>query len=291
VIDVGSLLLMSGAELTAPQGVLTVNGNFTINSGASFDANEGTVDFQALPMTTKTISCNGAVFNLVTLTNVSKQVIGADCTLPLGEDPTIGDGGQLVVEGELAGSGQLTLDSLLLTLGSNGSLSGFSRLEGEAAMTVDGTYDFGAYEQFILDGDFAIGPGGSFIAPEGPATFGGDFVNNGEFDANGGMVKLEGSGQFIGGDTTFYGLAKGDGGVTVTFEAGSTQTVEGDLILVSGGELLSLVSSEPGIPWLIDATGFQFVQRVEVSDSSSIGDEITAIESVDAGGNTGWSFP
>ena len=290
VIDIGSFLLTSGA-FTAPAGTLTVNGNFTINSGASFDANEGTVDFQALPMTTKTITCKEAEFNLVTLTNTSKLVVGSDCTLPLGSGPTIGDGGQIVVEGELAGSGQLTLDSLLLTLGSNGSLSGFSRLEGEAAMTVDGTYDFGAYEQFILDGDFAIGPGGSFIAPEGSATFGGDFVNNGEFDANGGMVKLQGSGQFIGGNTTFYGLAKGDGGVTVTFEAGSTQTVEGDLILVSGGELLSLVSSKPGIPWLIDATGFQFVQRVEVSDSSSIGDEITAIESVDAGGNTGWSFP
>ena len=146
VFDNGSFLLASGASVTAPEETLTVQGNFTINAGASFNANEGTVNFQALGRATKTITCDEAEFSLVTLTNTSKQVVGSDCTLPLGAEPTIGDGGQIVVNGALTGSGSLTAESLLLTLGSTGSLSGFSGLSSGALHR--GVYDFGTYGSF-----------------------------------------------------------------------------------------------------------------------------------------------
>jgi len=290
VVDEGSFLVSAGAAVTAPSGTLTVQGNFSLGSGATFDHNEGTVNFQAVPKTTKTIACGEAEFNLVEFTNTSKQVVGADCVLPLGANPKIGNGGQIVVNGELTGSGTLTTNSLLLTLGSTGDLSGFPTLLS-GALLVEGTHDFSAYEGLVVGGDFTIAAGGSFIALEGPATFNGDFVNRGEFDANDGMVKLAGADQFVGGDTTFYGLSDTSSGGTDTFEAGSTQTVEGTLMLDGGAKLLSAVSSKPGTPWLIDVTGSQLVKHVEVSDSASIGAEIVATESVDAGGNTGWSFP
>lgn len=293
VVDVGSFILNPGAEFTAPAGTLTVNGNFTINSGASFDANEGTVDFQALPMTTKTIACNEAVFNLVTFTNTSKQVVGSDCTLPLGASPEIGDGGQIVVNGDLTGSGSLALDSLLLTLGSTGGLSGFSGLSSDALL-VEGTYDFGAYETFAVSGDFTIGGTGQFTSPEGTASFAGDFVNSGVFEANEGAVELTGANQALGGSTIFNDLTKvAEAADTLTFTAGAVQTVEGALTLegASAEELLSLVSSTPETAWILAGEGTRSAKWLSVADSENTGTEITAIESTDAGGNTGWSFP
>jgi hypothetical protein len=292
VLDVGSFLLTAGA-FTAPPGTLTVQGNFTIGGSATFDANEGTVDFQAVPLTTKTIACNEAEFNLVTLTNTSKQVVGSDCTLPLGAGPEIGDGGQIVVNGDLTGSGSLTADSLLLTLGSTGGLSGFSGLSSDALL-VEGTYDFGAYETFAVGGDFTIGGAGQFTAPEGTASFAGDFVNSGAFEANEGAVELTGANQTLGGSTIFNDLTKVvEAADTLTFAAGAIQTVEGALALegASSEELLSLVSSTPETAWILTGEGTRSAKWLSVADSENTGTEITAIESTDAGGNTGWSFP
>ncbi len=295
VTNAGSFLLTSGAALTAPAGTLTVTGNFTIDGGASFEANGGTVDFNApAAAATKTIACGEALFNLVTVTNASgsKLVIAGDCTLPLGAEPTLGDGGKIVLNGELTGSAALAVDSSLLTLGATGSLSGFSGLE-TGALTVSGTYDFGAYEPFAVNGDFSLSPGAEFTAPEGASKFAGDFINGGTFKANEGTVELTGSNQALSGSTTFENLTKGaEAKETLTFEAGATQTVKGELTLEGAGvgELLSLASSESGTPWLLAGEGIREVKWVSVKDSTNEGSPISAIESEDKGGNTGWSF-
>ena len=57
------------------------------------------------------------------------------------------------------------------------------------------------------------------------------------------------------------------------------------------GELLGLVSSSPGSPWFIEAEGGREVEWVLVEDSTNEGATISAVESTDGGGNTGWSFP
>jgi hypothetical protein len=292
VFDNGSFLLTTGAAVTAPKGTLTVQGNFTIGSGTTFDANEGTVNFQALPKPTKTITCNEATFNLVTFTNTSKQVVGSDCTLPLGASPEIGEGGQIVLNGELTGSGTLTANSLLFTLGSTGSLSGFSGLSS-GALLVEGVHDFGAYTSFAASGDFTISGGAEFTAPEGTAQFAGDFANGGTFKANEGTVELTGTGQALSGSTTFENLTKiAEVKETLTFEAGATQTIAGKLTLegAGAGELLSLVSSTSGTPWLLAGEGAREVKWVSVKDSTNKGTEISAAESTDKGGNTGWTF-
>ncbi len=297
VKDVGSLLVSPEAVLTAPSGTLTVNGNFTVNSGAgaAFNANGGTVNFEALPVATKTIACDEASFNLVTLTNTAKQVVSEDCTLPLGAEPTIGAGGEIVVNGALTGSGLLTANSATVTLGSTGALSGFSGLAAGGGLTVEGAYGFGSYEPFSVSGDFALEPGASLTAPEGVATFAGDFTNGGgTFEGNGGTVVLNGFAQQVSGDTTFDNFTKSaEGEDTLTFGAGDTQTIAGALILkgASAGELLGLVSSSPGTPWFIEAEGSREVEWVSVEDSTNEGATISAVESADGGGNTGWSFP
>jgi hypothetical protein len=294
LVDNGSFLVASGAAVkTAPEGTLTVQGNFTVNAGASFDATEGTVNFQALPKTTKTITCNEAEFGLVTFTNTSKEVVGGDCTLPLGSGPKIGEGGQIVLNGELTGTGTLTANSLLFTLGSTGDLSGFSGL-ASGALLVEGAHDFGAYTSFTASGDFTIAASGEFTAPEGTAKFAGDFLNAGTFDANEGAVELTGTNQALTGSTAFEDLTKVvKAADTLTFPAGATQTVEGAMTLegASAEKLLSLVSSKSGEAWNLAGTGSRSAKWLSVKDSNNTGTAIAAAESKDGGGNSGWTFP
>ena len=259
----------------------------------AFDDNEGTVDFQALPTPQSTISCNEATFNLVTFTNTSKQIVRSDCTLPLGSEPTIGEGGQIVVNGALVGTGMLTANSALLNLGTTGSLSGFTGLS-TGALNIAGAYNFGAYEPFEVSGDFAIALGAEFTAPSGTASFAGDFVDKGIFKANEGAVELIGTGQAVTGSTTFDDFTKVVGASdTLTFAASATQTINGTLTLegASSEALLSLVSSKPGTKWLIASGGTRVVKWVSVADSNNTSTTISAVESENAGGNIGWSFP
>lgn len=292
VIDAGSLVLKPSAIFTAPSGTLTVNGNFVVKAGATFNANEGTVNFQASPTTQKIIECGEATFNLVTITNSATQVVRSSCTLPLGSNPTIGEGGQVVLYGALTGSGTLTVNpSSPLVLG-GGSLSGFSGLS-TGNLSIFGAYNFGSYESFAVGGDFRIALGGEFTAPSGTATFAGDFANEGAFKANEGAVSLTGTEQIVSGSTTFEDLTKvvvaSD---TLAFAASATQTINGTLTFegASPEALLSLVSSKPGTEWLIASGGTRAVKWVSVADSHNTSTTISAVESKDAGGNVGWSF-
>lgn len=294
VADAGSLLLKTGTVLTAPSGELTVQGNFTVSSGVPFSAGSGTVNFAGSGKATKYLTCSEVAFNLVKLTNTTKQVVNSGCTLPLGENPTIGEGGPIVLNGALEGAGTLTTDTPALTLGATGGLSGFSGLE-TGVLTVSGVYNFGAYASFAVGGDFTLSSGAIFTAPA-TSSFAGNFTNSGgTFNANGGTVDLVGAGQHIDGSTTFDDLEKVvTSPDTLTLEAGATQTVEGTLTLegANAGELLSLVSSAPPTRWLIEAKGSRNIEFVSVADSENLGTPIQAFESVGNGNTPGWEiFP
>lgn len=293
VYDNGSLQLTSKAALTAPKGTLTVRGNFGVSEGATFDANEGTVDFEAPYRTARSLSCGGVSFNEVVLTNKGRQIIGSDCSLPLGAAPTIGQGGEIELNGTLAGSGTLTAESPGFNLGATGELSGFSGLASSGVLVVGGAYDFGEYAPFSVGGDFSIVGGGEFTAPKGTAEFGGDFANAGTFAANEGSVELTGAKQALSGSTTFNDLTKiATAADTLTFPAGATQTVEGALTLegASAEELLSLVSSTPETAWKLAGEGTRSAKWLSVKDSENTGAAVSAVESSDAGGNSGWTF-
>ncbi|MGE5281334.1 MAG: hypothetical protein ACM3N0_03250 [Chloroflexota bacterium] len=296
VTDFGSFKLNASAAMTAPAGTLTVNGDFIAEAGATFNANEGTVNFEPLTGGTETIACGEIPFNLVTVNNIGRVIVGSDCTLPLGPEPTLGGGGEIALQGALTGSGTLTVDSSSLSLRSTGSLTGFSGFVATGILSINGVYDFGEYAPFEVASHFAVTPGASFTAPSGTAKFGGNFNNVGpSFIANGGTVELIGTNQHISGSTTFNNLTKiATGEDVVTFKGGDTQTILGALILegAEAGQHLSLVSSEPlEKTWGIAAEGTRTVKWVTVSDSVNAGETISAVESTDAGGNTGWEFP
>ncbi|HEX5375199.1 MAG TPA: hypothetical protein VFW48_03485 [Solirubrobacterales bacterium] len=289
----GQFTLKSGATFNAPaKGSVAFANNFTIGSGTTFNSNEGTVAFGGSH--SSSISCGSATFNLVVFSHSAGiKTVGSTCSLPLGSSPSAGSGGSITLSGTLSGSGTLTTSGAL-TLGPGAGLSGFSGLSA-AALTVNGTHNFGSYGPFAVGGDFTLNSGANFTAPAGNASFGGDFVSSPEsiFTANGGTVELVGTGQAIAGSTTFNNLSKIVGAAdTLTFGAGDTQTVQGALKLKGkdAGNLLSLVSTSPGTPWLIDRDGTAEVSFVAVSDSTNVGTTISAAESVNGGGNTGWSI-
>jgi len=289
----GQFTLKSGATFNAPaKGSVAFANNFTVGSGTTFNSNEGTVAFGGSH--SSSISCGSATFNLVVFSNAAGvKTVGSTCSLPLGSSPSAGSGGSIALNGTLSGSGTLTTSGTL-TLGSGGGLSGFSGLSA-AALTVNGTHNFGSYASFAVAGDFTLNSGANFTAPAGKASFGGDFVSSAgsAFSANGGTVELVGAGQTVTGSTTFNNLSKVVGAAdTLTFGAGDTQTVQGALKLKGkdAGNRLSLVSASPGTPWLVDRKGTAEVSFVSVSDSTNVGISISASESIDGGGNTGWAI-
>jgi hypothetical protein len=276
----------------ATTGPITFAGDFVVGSAATFDAHGSTVRFDGDE--SATIACGNASFDLVGFSNTAgTKTVAGSCSLPLGNDPSAGSGGSIMLNGAMSGSGVLTTTGTL-TLAAGSHLSGFSGLSA-AAMTVNGTQNFGSYAKFSVGGAFTLNAGSYFTAPAGAATFGGDFIaeSGSGFAANGGTVELVGTGQEISGSTTFYNLSKKAGSAdTLRFGAGSTQTVQRALTLKGkgAGGLLTLASSSPGIPWVIDRGGAAEAVFVSVSDSTNLGTSVVATESVSGGGNSGWSI-
>jgi len=114
----------------------------------------------------------------------------------------------------------------------------------------------------------------------------------GSFDANNGTVNLNGGDQEIQGDWTFHNLTKEvTTAAALTFPAGRTITVEGLLRLKGKGtQYLYLVSSSPGIQWLINRKGTSYMSKLVVKDSRHTNNTLVACFSIDNGNNTNWAF-
>lgn len=139
--------------------------------------------------------------------------------------------------------------------------------------------------------------GGSFTATSGNMSVAGNFVNSGgTFSHNNGTVTLNGTDQMISGSSTFYDLSKTTAADTLTFEAGSTQAIEGTVTLQGGaGNLLTLQSSSAGNHWSFSlASGaVKDVSYVTVQDSDASGSDagqkpINPGNSIDNGNNVDW---
>ncbi len=81
---------LSGGNFTASSRTTSFNGDVTISGSPTFDANGGTVILNG----SGTINCNHVVFNQVKLEPGGSGIaINGDCSLPLGNNPTFGNGG------------------------------------------------------------------------------------------------------------------------------------------------------------------------------------------------------
>ena len=139
--------------------------------------------------------------------------------------------------------------------------------------------------------------GGTYSAATSTLNLTGNFAHSGgTFTASTSAVVFNGANQTISGSTTFNNLTKSvSSAATLTFTAGTTQTLTGTLTLNgTNGNLLSLRSSSNGSQWSIDPQGTRTLSYLDVKDSNNI-NSVSIITSgfaiTDSGGNTNWNFP
>lgn len=276
-------LVLSNGTFNAPSGTLTMTGNFTI-SGGTFNANGGTVTFSG---STATIACNNATFNLVTFTNTSTKTVNSDCSLPLGANPTVGNGGGVTLLGTLSGSGTITTSSTF-TSSSTNPLSGFSALAATNFTLSAGT--FTAPASTTVSSTFTIS-GGTFNANGGILTFSGSTAtltcNNATFNlvvfANTGTKTVSSDCSFPLGNNP----ALGSGTVSLRGTLSGTGTL-------TGGNLLTASSTNPLVGFTdlvinsltVSAGTFPALTSATVSGAFTLSDGIfTAPTTMSVGGN------
>lgn len=158
LVDVNAFSLTNAAVFTAPL-VLKNGTTFTVSPGTTFNANGGTVIFDDSNTSTSpgTLACNNTAFNLVKFENVNSgaKVVSSDCSLPLGVNPQLGNGGSMSLNGSLTGSGTITApgpSTLFIESGYN--ITGFSGLD-LFNFTVNTDSDFSSYDSFNISGNYA----------------------------------------------------------------------------------------------------------------------------------------
>jgi len=138
--------------LNMPLGSVTFASTFTVLTGTTFNANSGTVVFDG---GAASIACGGITFSSVTLSNTAAKTVGSDCTLPLGSNPSTGQG--VTLNGTLSGSGTLTMGAgSTLSISSTGALSSFTGLVAQALTITGKTIDFSTYTTFSTASAFTI---------------------------------------------------------------------------------------------------------------------------------------
>lgn len=287
----------STGGFTAPSGAMDVGTDFAINPGSTYASNGGTLNLTGAGTT----ACNNTYFTLVRVQQTSgTREVGADCSLPLGANPQLGGGGSVRLYGTLSGSGTLTQPSRL-TLKPGYTLQGFVELS-LGALTVDaGTNaDFSAFSPLSVNlntvtadpGLYILG-GATLKLPAGTTSVASQQIVNdgGTLDPNGGTVVLTGTDQTFVGNLAFHNLTKESPGSVLTFAAGGTVTVSGQLKLQgSTSSPLALVSSTPGTPWDIASLGTNNICYISVTDSNSTNNTLVAYQSNSYSTNNGWAF-
>ncbi len=198
-----SFLTVSSGTLKAPTGTLAVSS--TINfTGGTFDTSSGTIGtLEITSAISSSITCGTNTFHLVTFTASVGKIVNADCSLPLGANPSVSNG--LVINGTLSGSGTFTTTGSL-TLNTGGVLSGFDGLVVGTSFTVAGaTVDLSAYTTVQLNSTFSL-TSGSFIGPTGTMSVANNFAVTGGTFSSAGNVLFDGSTATItcSAPTTFH---------------------------------------------------------------------------------------
>ncbi len=308
-------LTITGAKGITMSGNLQV-GTLTIdNSGGSLALAGNTLTLSNTAALTGNVTGNGTVIYDNTATHSGDKFTGAyDLTVSGAKTVTLGantSAGTLTVN---SASGALALNSKTLTLGGSaaltGSVTGSGIVQYTATANHDGSKFTGDYDLTIdsatdnqtltltsatdID-DLTIETGDTLDANGKAITLAGDWTNSGTFTHNNNTVTLNGASQTINDDNTFYKLIKEvETADTLTFEAGSTQTITNTLQLEGVvSNQLSLRSSSTGTQWKIDPQGTNTLSYLNLKDSNNIsGSSINlhSTNSTDSGNNTNWYF-
>ncbi len=264
-------LLISGGTLGLGVHNLSVGGNLTGNaltaSGAEAISVGGNWNVALFTAATSTVSFTGTSgAGPFTVSSNSQSFSGV----------TLNAGGKTYQQAAGATGVANIGGALTLTAGtwsSNGdALSVGGNLTGAGSLTATGTE--------------TISVGGNW--------------NVAVFTAATSTVSFTGSGtSTISGSTTFNNFTCTVSGKTLQFANGTTQTIGGTLTITGvSGNLVSLISLNPGLFWTINPSASSSVTYAMVQDSHVTGaNTITPVTSQDSGGNTlappapGWDFP
>jgi|GEM_PF-4576455 len=246
----------TGTALTVSSHVVMTAGTLVVATGSSMTI-VGNLDIGALAAVTiqDGLSINGG--SLLNAGAVNSLASGAVL---------------LTGTGTLGGAGTTILPALTVTgAGQTTMLTGAITTLGNLTNTASHTFDVSAA------GNYAI-------------TLNSDWTNAGVFNAQIGTVTFSAS-AILTGNSTFYNLTDTTPGSSLTFTAGSTQTVSGLLTLAgASGNPIQLVSSTTN-PWYLRMNGNSIVGEVAVQRSVISGAVIYAGQSsIDNGQNVNWIF-
>lgn len=218
---------ISGGTFNAPAENLTFNLSLSISGSPIFNANGGTITFAGGG--SNSLSCNNVSFNLVVFTNTGTRTVNSDCSLPLGNNPTISNTVTLN-GGTLSGTGTLTTTTGTFTIQNGGILSGFSGLVTGGAFTMSATtastsLDLTSYTTASFGNNFTLNTPtnpftNTFTAPTGTMSVARNFtINSGTtFTANGGTVNFNGGGGILSCGNVAFNLVT----ITASFESVSS---------------------------------------------------------------------
>ena len=244
-------------------GTLTLNGNLTINAGATLLATSG------YPIWIKGNWTNNGTF-----------VAGNSAVYFNGTaaGKTIKTNGSSFYVVSITGGGEWTLEdgmSLNYLNVSNGTL----KMNGNNLTVLT---------------NISIGGGGTLSATSGNIYLGGNWSNSGNFSAGSSTVIFQGgdnSTQTISGNTTFYNFsastASNSAGRTLQFAGGSTQTITGTFAITGYSRKVITLKSSDTHNWNINPTAAS-ITYVNVSYSTNIGATFCATYSIDGGSNVNW---
>ncbi len=266
------------------------------NSSANWDIN-------AIPdpFTDITIDNGSYQPQLPTSVGVAKLTINSGASLNLeGYNLTMNDQGSFTNYGTLILQGGETITGVandtsngVIEYDGSGTYSSLSMGSVYNNLLFDGTGSWSLNSDANISKNLTI-TNGTLSAGTYNLTVGGNWTNNATFNSGNGTVSLSGAGQTISGSTTFYNLSKlVSSADTLTFAAGSTQTITNDLSLRgSPGNLLSLRSSIGGTQWNIDPQSGINLSYLDVKDSNNSGSTLlNPSNSTDSGNNYNWFAP
>jgi CheY-like chemotaxis protein len=311
--DLNNGLIINGGTFNAPSGTMTIDAALTITGSPTFNHNNGTISFDGT--TDATLTCNSVVFNLVTFTHTgaTTKTIGSNCTIPVGNNPTVTGRIRLnATTATLTGSGLFTStceqsNCLRLT---SGSFTGFSGLIAYGNVSADGgTLNMSSYSPLRIYGrnasqSLSITSGGNVTAPSGLMQLY-DRINFGTgstFNHNNGTVEFlsEASDTTVGvaaGDMTFYNLTSNIS-IPTSFlaPAGVTITVLNTFALkgMDNSNLLTIDSDTSGSQWFFDVSDASTIdlEYLSVKDNNSLNRIIhtAGLNVTNGGNNTNWNF-
>ena len=279
---------ISGSDDVIISDTLDVNGTLNITDG---DMDIGTNDAIVNTAGNVTIGVNGSVD--ITGRSADWTFDGITATTLTDNNITKQDLGAVIVNKTDAVA---PAANNVLTLASDVSMSALTidATAGQEDTLVTNGYDLNVGGDITIAGtlDAGTGAGGASTV-----TASGNWSNSGTFTAGTSTVVLNGTSQILSGDTVFNNLNKTvTTADTLTFTAGSTQTVNGTLTLDGDpGQLLGLRSSSAGTQWdiVVSASATKAIAYVDVMDSDASGSDasqtpINPTSSINSGNNILW---